>query len=237
MESTPLSTKQDYYNKRKDHWSSKEATLAAVLGGYSDTHLPDVKCSNELLSGLIQTNNLIPGRALDCAAGIGRVTQYVLVNFFKEIELVEQEEKFVNKAKELLSSNPKVIGYYNKPLEQFDFNNKTNYYDLIWIQWCLENLEDDDLDSFIKKCYNALNDNGIIIVKENILIEDDESEDNNIKDNNKVYSKEDISRQREDSSYIELFTKNGFSLFRHFPNPNWPDGLMPLIIYVLKKKK
>ena len=31
---------------------------------------------------LIQTNNLIPGRALDCAAGIGRVTQYVLVNFF-----------------------------------------------------------------------------------------------------------------------------------------------------------
>ena len=56
-------------------------------------------------------------------------------------------------------------------------------------------------------------------------------------DKKNVYSKEDLSKQREDVSYLQLFTKNGFYIFRHFPNPNWPQGLMPLIVYVLKKKK
>ena len=50
-----------------------------------------------------------------------------------------------------------------KPNENFQFKRK---YDLIWIQWCLENLEDDDLRPFLKKCFENLNDDGIIIIKE-----------------------------------------------------------------------
>ncbi|MCQ2818931.1 MAG: N-terminal Xaa-Pro-Lys N-methyltransferase 1 [archaeon] len=235
MEFKTKPSKEERYFLRKVHWESKEATIKAVLGGWGETHLPDVKCSNELISGLIKTNILNPGRALDCAAGIGRVTQFVLVNFFEEIELFEQDSKFVNKAKELLSSNKKVKGFYNESLENFDFKNKTNYYDLIWIQWTLENIEDDDLDTFLKKCYNALTDKGLIIVKENIFVRD-EYDGNKKYDVNNIYSQEDLSKQREDIYYIKLFNKNGFNIYRHFLNPNWPQGIMPMVVYVLKKK-
>ena len=79
MESLPEKTqsKDDMYNKRKKHWESKDATMKSVLGGWEDTHLLDVKCSNELLAGLIYSKQLNPKRALDCGAGIGRVTEYV----------------------------------------------------------------------------------------------------------------------------------------------------------------
>jgi hypothetical protein len=87
--------KIDWYEKRKKHWELKEATLLSVLGGWEDTHLPDIKCSNELLNGLILTNQLKPEYALDCGAGIGRVTSNVLINFFDNIDLFEKNEKFV----------------------------------------------------------------------------------------------------------------------------------------------
>ena len=46
-------SKEHWYKKREDHWASKEPTLLSVLGGFENSHLPDVKCSCELLNGLI----------------------------------------------------------------------------------------------------------------------------------------------------------------------------------------
>lgn len=231
--SSDNSTREEYYNKRKKHWAAQEATVKAVVGGSEDPHLPDIKCSNELLFGLISTNNLKPGKALDCAAGIGRVTQLVLTNYFEEIDLIEQDEKFILKAKEILGKNPKVKNFYSSSIQDFNFDNKKNFYDLIWVQWCLENIEDCDLQSFLKKCYIALKDDGLMIVKENIYVEDSEEDEEEKKRN--AYSIEDFSNQREDYKYVDLFINNGFIIYRHFPNPNWPEALMPLIVYVLKK--
>ncbi len=157
--------KIDWQEKRKKHWELKEATLLSVLGGWEDTHLPDIKCSNELLNGLILTNQLKPEYALDCGAGIGRVTSNVLINFFNNIDLFEKNENFVKKCEEIFKNIPKIKNIYLSSLENFNFKQK---YDLIWVQWCLENLEDEDLIPFLKKCYENINDNGIIIVKENL---------------------------------------------------------------------
>ena len=169
-------TKEDWYKKREEHWASQEPTIKSVLGGFENSQLPDVKCSCELLNGLILTKQLNPGSCLDCGAGIGRVTEYVLSNFFKEIDLVERDKKFIEKCKTKFSGNSKIKNIYMSPLESFKFERK---YDLIWIQWCLENLEDEDLEPFLNKCYTHLNDDGLIIVKENLynLEEDDDDDD------------------------------------------------------------
>ena len=222
-------SKEDWYKKREEHWSSKEPTLLSVLGGFENSHLPDVKCSCELLNGLILTKQLNPRIALDCGAGIGRVTEYVLCNFFKEIDLVEKDKKFIDKCKIKFSSNDKIKNIYMSPLENFKFEKK---YDLIWVQWCLENLEDEDLDPFLNKCYNNLKDEGIIIVKENLYnFEEGKNEKNEF-----TYSDLDFSKQRPDAFYINLFLKNKFKIKLHFLNPNWPEDMLPLCVYVLSKK-
>lgn len=228
MENTKSSS-QAWYQKRKELWEDKNATIKEMVG-WEEINLPDIKCSNELLSGLIYTKQLTPNCALDCGCGIGRVSKHVLVNYFKEIDLFEQNEKFVEKCKEELSSFPNVNSIQQCSLQFFDFKNKK--YDLIWIQWCLENLEDEDLDSFISKCYNGLNDNGIVIVKENFFYPIDEGP---YKDKDYNYSDEDYSKQRKDMFYINLFMKHKFKIIKHFLNPNYPSKIIPLIVYVLTK--
>ena len=120
-------------------------------------------------------------------------------------------------------------------LENFKFEKK---YDLIWIQWCLENLEDEDLEPFLKKCYDNLNEDGIIIVKENLYnLEGEGEEEEEEEDNYQFkYSELDYSKQRPDAFYINLFIKNKFKIKLHFLNPNWPEDMMPLCVYVLSKK-
>ena len=229
-------SKEDWYKKREEHWASKEPTLLSVLGGFENLHLPDVKCSCELLNGLISTKQLNPGRSLDCAAGIGRVTEFVLCNYFNEIDLVEKDKKFIDKCKVKFSGNKKIKNIYLSPLESFKFEKK---YDLIWIQWCLENLEDEDLEPFLNKCYNHLNNDGLIIVKENLYNFDEEDKKEKMekkgKNNEFNYSDLDYSKQRPDAFYINLFTKNKFKIKLHFLNPNWPEEMMPLCVYVLSK--
>ena len=228
--------KVNWYKKREAHWASKEPVLLSVLGGFEKSHLPDVKCSCELLNGLILTKQLKPGNALDLAAGIGRVTEFVLCNFFKEIDLVEKDKKFIDKCKVKFSSNDKIKKIYMESLENFKFERK---YDLIWIQWCLENLEDEDLEPFIKKCYDNLNEDGIIIVKENLYNVEGEGEEEEEEEEDNYqfkYSELDYSKQRPDAFYINLFIKNKFKIKLHFLNPNWPEDMMPLCVYVLSKK-
>ena len=227
--------KVNWYKKREAHWASKEPELLSVIGGFEKSHLPDVKCSCELLNGLILTKQLNPGNALDLAAGIGRVTEFVLSNFFKEIDLVEKDKKFIDKCKVKFSSNDKIKKIYMESLENFKFEKK---YDLIWIQWCLENLEDEDLEPFLKKCYDNLNEDGIIIVKENLYnLEGEGEEEEEEEDNYQFkYSELDYSKQRPDAFYINLFVKNKFKIKLHFLNPNWPEDMMPLCVYVLSKK-
>ena len=228
--------KVNWYKKREAHWASKEPVLLSVIGGFEKSHLPDVKCSCELLNGLILTKQLKPGNALDLAAGIGRVTEFVLCNFFKEIDLVEKDKKFIDKCKVKFSSNDKIKKIYMESLENFKFERK---YDLIWIQWCLENLEDEDLEPFIKKCYDNLNEDGIIIVKENLYNVEGEGEEEEEEEEDNYqfkYSELDYSKQRPDAFYINLFIKNKFKIKLHFLNPNWPEDMMPLCVYVLSKK-
>ena len=50
------------------------------------------------------------------------------------------------------------------------------------------------------------------------------------------YSELDYSKQRPDAFYINLFVKNKFKIKLHFLNPNWPEDMMPLCVYVLSKK-
>lgn len=230
MDSVPSSvpSSKEIYNKRKIHWEKSESTIKTMVG-VEEINLPDIKCSVELLAGLTGTKKLSQNRALDCGAGIGRVTENVLSKYFKEIDLYEQNPKFVEKINQLKEKISQIADVRCSSTQDYTFTKK---YDLIWIQWCLENLEDEDLSPFLQKCYNNLEDKGLIIVKENYY----NGENNEDRDNpNSDYAESDLSKQRKDVFYINLFMNNKFKIIHHFSNPNWPNTAMPVIVYVLSK--
>ena len=52
------------------------------------------------------------GRALDCGAGIGRITKNLLSRYFEKTDLVDQDPKFIERARENFKDSPKVGLYF-----------------------------------------------------------------------------------------------------------------------------
>lgn len=166
----------DFYKNAQQYWSRIPGTVDGMLGGLSVIDPTDVKSSSRFLSELFKMKPA-PGsnRALDCGAGIGRVTKNLLINYFKKVDLVEQDVNFVRKANDYLSVNGQLIekigSIFNVGLQ--DFTPADGVYDVIWCQWVLGHLTDDDLMAFFQRCSSALAKNGCIIIKENFTSEDD----------------------------------------------------------------
>lgn len=213
-------SKDQRYEKTKEYWENCQNTIEDMLGGNPQVNEIDIKTSSELLEGLIKSGKINPGRVLDCGAGIGRITNSVLQNYFLEVDLVEMNKNFVEYGKLFFKENQKIKEFYCAALQEFKFEKK---YDCIWIQWCVENLEDDDLDIFLQNCNKNIEDDGLIIVKENITQQGN------------YFSSEDFSKVRSDKSFKEIFIKNGFNIVKHFHHPNWPKDLMKVSVFVLKK--
>ena len=50
-----------------------------------------------------------------------------------------------------------------------DFTPEAGRYDLIWIQWCIGCLTDDDLVAFLGRCVTGLAPGGLIVIKDNVI--------------------------------------------------------------------
>lgn len=75
-------------------------------------------------------------RALDCGAGIGRITKRLLLPLFKTVDMVDVTQDFLTKAKSYLGEEGRrVRNYFCCGLQ--DFSPEPNSYDVIWIQWVI----------------------------------------------------------------------------------------------------
>ena len=122
----------------------------------------DVAQSKEFL----QTLGHGKSYALDCGAGIGRVSKELLLPIFGVVDLVEQNPQYVAKAKELIPDK-RLANFYVSGLQSF--TPVAGRYDVIWVQWVLGHLPDDDFVAFFKRCKLGRKPNGFICVKENAL--------------------------------------------------------------------
>lgn len=88
------------YEKSKDYWSNVSASMNGMLGGFSCLTIMDIRDSQVFLNKLFQMKNgPSKGRALDCGAGIGRITENLLCKHFQFVDMLEREEKFLKEAK------------------------------------------------------------------------------------------------------------------------------------------
>eukprot|EP00347_Sterkiella_histriomuscorum_P023272 403335282 len=207
-----------WYKKQVEYWNQQEATVDGVLGGYGKVHPVDADTSCNFLDSFKTKIGHV--RALDCGAGIGRVTKSVLLDRFDFIDLVEPSQVQLDKAREYIGSD-KVQNLYCKGLQEFEFEHK---YDVIWLQWVLCYLTDDDLVQFLKKCGENLTDeNSLIFVKENVH------------ESSFYVDKDDNSVVRSDQIFQDIFEQAGFIVVKHVYQQGFPKELFRISLYALKK--
>ncbi|KAI4594544.1 hypothetical protein LQW54_011887 [Pestalotiopsis sp. IQ-011] len=159
------------------YWNSVECNVDGMLGGvptvdgFSVVSKIDLQSSRNFLAKLgigAKPGLRVVDRALEGGAGIGRVTEGLLLKVSKNVDIIEPVAKFTDtiKGKDGISS------IQNIGLEEWRAKQGEPY-DLIWTQWCVGHLSDDQLLQYLKECRSALKTGtGLAVIKENLSTSD-----------------------------------------------------------------
>uniref|UniRef100_A0A1A8J2A1 protein N-terminal methyltransferase n=1 Tax=Nothobranchius kuhntae TaxID=321403 RepID=A0A1A8J2A1_NOTKU len=164
--------KTSFYSNAEDYWKEVPPTVDGMLGGYGSISNIDINGSKAFLKKFIREGEGKTGSgcALDCGAGIGRITKRLLLPLFQTVDLVDVTKEFLDKARSYLGEDGKrVENYFCCGLQ--DFVPETGRYDVIWIQWVIGHLTDDHLVDFLRRCQKGLRPNGLVIIKDNVSYE------------------------------------------------------------------
>eukprot|EP01083_Nonionella_stella_P003559 10241_1 len=218
-----LTDERDWYMTLQKYWKSKKANIDDMLGGMKQQiHKIDIQTSIKIVKTYWTKNKSESARALDCGAGIGRVTEFVLGAVFDTVDLVEINPIFCKFCVKRLGNKPYFGKMITKSLHQFV--PRVNYYDCIWCQWTLEHLTDDDLITFLKRCKKALNasSNSYCVFKENVCR------------NNLFYVNiEASSIIRHQTVLINMFQSASLNVVQIMDQQGFPKDLWPQKIFIL----
>ncbi|KAJ3146096.1 hypothetical protein HDU89_006662 [Geranomyces variabilis] len=224
-----------WYSDAAGYWGSIEPTVQGMLGGFEE--LTDIDCEasaafiDEFVNGRKASgrngSQAVPPRlgktfACDCGAGIGRVSKHFLLKVFDRVDLVEQTSKFLEQAK------AEYLGVEASRVDRFipeglqEFVPEEGRYDLIWAQWVLGHLTDDDFVAFFQRCKRGLKPNGLIGVKENATR------------NGVEVDTVDSSVTRPPALLKELFAKAGLKIIKEDVQKGFPSSLYPVYMYMLE---
>ncbi|KAM9820183.1 N-terminal Xaa-Pro-Lys N-methyltransferase 1 [Neosynchiropus ocellatus] len=189
-----VENESSFYSNAEDYWREVPPTVDGMLGGYGSIsnidingskaflqrflgvrispNSPDPMNSSQFLCLVLKEGQgkTTPGCALDCGAGIGRITKRLLLPLFKTVDLVDVTQEFLDKAKTYLGEDGKRVGHYFCCGLQ-DFKPESGRYDVIWIQWVIGHLTDEHLVDFLQRCQKSLRPNGLIVIKDNVSYE------------------------------------------------------------------
>lgn len=215
--------KKGWYGKAIQYWAKVPPTMDGVLGGLSNVHASDIKESKKFIESVSSVQRT---RALDCGAGIGRLTKTLLIPMgFEKVDLMEPLPHMVEQAKKEVPAE-KAGEFMQCSMQEAKL--APNTYDLILIQWAAIYLTDDDFVKFLQNCSQALRPGGIVFFKENC------TGDNR---NDFVVDNDDSSLTRSDSHYKMIFEQAGMVLVKEEYQKSWPKELFPVKMYGLGKKQ
>lgn len=212
-----------WYEGGAKYWDAVDATLDGVLGGFAQLSEPDLGGSRRFLEAFLSgkgSRSVSNTRALDCGAGIGRITKGLLAKLFVHVDLVEQSPHFIAAARKLLAESASVGEFYTEGLQTF--TPKAGAYDVIWVQWVLGHLTDRDLVAFFKRCKAGLKPNGIIVVKENTTAPE------------AVVDMDDNSVTRTEAQLRAAFGDAGLKVIRSATQPKFPKEIYPVLMFALE---
>ncbi|XP_053267178.1 N-terminal Xaa-Pro-Lys N-methyltransferase 1 [Pleuronectes platessa] len=161
-----------FYSNAEGYWRDVSPTVDGMLGGYGRISNIDINGSKLFLHKFLGDGDGKTGTgcALDCGAGIGRISKRLLLPLFSTVDLVDVTQEFLDRAKTYLEEDSKRVGHYFCSGLQ-DFVPERGRYDVIWIQWVIGHLTDAHLVEFLRRCQGALRPNGLILIKDNMSYE------------------------------------------------------------------
>ena len=226
----------------QDHCPS---TIDGVLGGFASITEMDLQGSLEFVQELSfrhpkikewavtnvssqdegeSTARTIPKRrACECGAGIGRVTKGLLLNLsgIGHCDLVESSATLIDAAPEYLGNSAAArCRFFCTGLQ--DWIPTPRVYSVVWIQWVLSYLTDDDIVLFLQRCGTSLTEDGVIILKENTCTDVDFEVDN-----------EDASVTRSVRYWKYLISKAGLRILHEKMQDGLPDEIYPVPMFAL----
>lgn len=214
------------HKKAIEYWSSTEASVSGVLGGYPQVSRIDLQGSSNFFAKLKRQAATFKGkkklaRVVDCGAGIGRVTDGFLSKVAETVDIVEPVKSFTDQVK---SANAGEI--FNVGLEDWTPAENVKY-DMVWNQWCVGQLTDVQLVDYLKRIQPSLSEGGLVIVKENL---------SNHPEGADVFDDEDNSVTRTDVKFRSIFEDAGLRLVSTELQRGFPQGLYPVRMYALQPK-
>jgi len=146
-------TRQEWYQRGAHYWKNADATVDGVLGGFGHVSTVDIADSRRFLKSL---DGVGRDRAVDLGAGIGRVVKGLLLPLFKSVDLVDQDKKYVDTAREELCNHANMGQFVCSGLQDLELlgggDSGDVRYDVIWFQWVLGHFPDSDLESLLRRC-------------------------------------------------------------------------------------
>ncbi|KAI1056464.1 hypothetical protein LB507_002431 [Fusarium sp. FIESC RH6] len=215
--------------KCMEYWESVDSNDNGMLGGVLTT-MPsvsrvDLQGSRTFLARLNvggkSGKEKIP-RVLEGGAGmdrIGRITEGLLLKVADKVDVVEPVVKFTD----VLKTKPGVGQIYNVGLEKW-FPSEGECYDLIWIQWCIGHLKDEEVVQFLERCKSVLEkEHGVIVLKENLSTWGEDQ-----------FDELDGSVTRQDEKFQELFERAGLKIVKADLQRGFPVELLPVKMYAVR---
>ena len=209
------------------YWEALPATVSTVLGGYERVSPSDIKSSDAFLHSVYPAVALrtASGRsassrrlvAADLGAGVGRVTEHLLQRHFDEVSVIEPVTHYLDAAREKLKPGGSAAradcacSFVCEPLQEWTPGKGA--FDVIWVQWCLGHLTDDDFVTFFGRCAAGLRKEGLIVVKEN-----------NCKEGF-IVDKDDSSLTRSHDYFLALFERAGLEVVKVSLQKGFPSEL------------
>ncbi|KAI4735480.1 hypothetical protein E4T50_13995 [Aureobasidium sp. EXF-12298] len=211
------------------YWNSCDPSVTGMLGGFPQVSRIDLQQSTTFLAKLrraskthLTTSPL--SRIVDCGAGIGRITLGLLSKVATVTDIVEPVEKFTREISEgddfkQLREQGKIGTIYNVGLEAWE---PEHTYDVIWIQWCLGQCTDTQVNALFTRIQKHLSPGGWIVLKENL---------SNHQLGEDVYDETDSSVTRTDDKFRALFKEAGLKIVATELQRGFPKDLYPVRIY------
>jgi len=212
-----------FYKDAKAYWHSTPATVDGMLGGFSQISSTDIGGSRKFLLHFIKDANCATKshRAIDCGAGIGRITKRLLLPLFDTVDMVELNQGFLDEARAFIGpDSSRVDRLICSGLQEFV--PELARYDVIWCQWVLGHLTDDDLVTFLVRCQKGLAPNGIIFLKENIS------------SGNVEFDETDSSYTRPRQLMIDLIRKAQLKVLKEEKQKQFPSGIYEVRMFALQ---
>lgn len=204
----------EWYGKALQYWGEQDASINGVLGGFGNLHGIDIEGSGQFLDSVPGTISVVG----DCGAGIGRVAQFLLGKRFQHVDLIEPCAKLLAKAQSELPTAG--FGYIQSPLQTW--TPPVGHYDMLWHQWVLLYLTDEDCVAYLKRCKLGLKSGGFIAVKENVARDEF------------LVDPDDNSVTRTMPQYCALFAAAGLKIVTQLTQPKWPSHLFPVVMFALR---